>query len=108
MAINKTFLPLNSSTVSLHFTSTNMSSHDLNLTASSDTKPKPTVLIAEKLSESGLELLRESTSIDCSYGLSPDQLAAKISSCDALIVRSGTKVFSFDEKIWDPLRTLNM
>ncbi|KAF3339250.1 D-3-phosphoglycerate dehydrogenase 1 [Carex littledalei] len=58
--------------------------------ATSDSKP--TVLIAEKLSESGLELLRNTTSVDCSYGLSPDQLAAKISSCDALIVRSGTKV----------------
>ncbi|KAJ4761148.1 D-3-phosphoglycerate dehydrogenase [Rhynchospora pubera] len=53
---------------------------------------KPTVLIAEKLSDSGLDLLRDSADVDCSYGLSPDQLAAKIASCDALIVRSGTKV----------------
>jgi D-3-phosphoglycerate dehydrogenase len=56
------------------------------------TSTKPTVLVAEKLSESGLKLLRESVSVECSYGLSPDQLAAKISSCDALIVRSGNKV----------------
>lgn len=30
--------------------------------------------------------------MDCSYDLSPQDLCAKISLCDALIVRSGTKV----------------
>ena len=30
--------------------------------------------------------------MDCSYNLSPDELCAKISLCDALMVRSGTKV----------------
>ncbi|KAJ1273208.1 hypothetical protein BS78_06G261700 [Paspalum vaginatum] len=53
---------------------------------------KPTVLVAEKLGAAGLELLREFANVDCSYGLSPDELRAKISLCDALIVRSGTKV----------------
>ncbi|WVZ87454.1 hypothetical protein U9M48_034089, partial [Paspalum notatum var. saurae] len=53
---------------------------------------KPTVLVAEKLGAAGLALLREFANVDCSYGLSPDELRAKISLCDALIVRSGTKV----------------
>ncbi|KAL5215341.1 hypothetical protein ABZP36_004493 [Zizania latifolia] len=53
---------------------------------------KPTVLVAEKLGAAGLELLREFANVDCSYGLSPEELRAKIPLCDALIVRSGTKV----------------
>jgi D-3-phosphoglycerate dehydrogenase / 2-oxoglutarate reductase len=53
---------------------------------------KPTVLVAEKLGAAGLGLLREFANVDCSYGLSPEELRAKISLCDALIVRSGTKV----------------
>lgn len=52
----------------------------------------PTVLVAEKLGEGGLELLRKFANVDCSYNLSPEELCAKISLCDALIVRSGTKV----------------
>ncbi|CAN6459720.1 unnamed protein product [Victoria cruziana] len=53
---------------------------------------KPTILVAEKLGEAGLEMLRSFGNVDCSYGLSKVDLCAKISSCDALIVRSGTKV----------------
>ncbi|MCO5613102.1 hypothetical protein L7F22_067376 [Adiantum nelumboides] len=52
----------------------------------------PTVLVAEKLGEGGLELLRKVANVDCSYNLSLEELCAKISLCDALIVRSGTKV----------------
>ncbi|KAK6945973.1 ACT domain [Dillenia turbinata] len=53
---------------------------------------KPTVLVAEKLSDAGLKLLKDFANVDCSYNLSPEELCTKISSCDALIVRSGTKV----------------
>jgi D-3-phosphoglycerate dehydrogenase len=53
---------------------------------------KPTVLVAEKLGEAGLELLKEFANVDCAYNLSPEELCTKISLCDALIVRSGTKV----------------
>ncbi|RWR82985.1 D-3-phosphoglycerate dehydrogenase 1, chloroplastic [Cinnamomum micranthum f. kanehirae] len=53
---------------------------------------KPTVLVAEKLGEAGLDLLRGFANVDCSYNLSPEELCTKISLCDALIVRSGTKV----------------
>lgn len=54
--------------------------------------PKPTILVSEKLGEAGLELLRSFGNVDCSYDLSPEDLCKKISLCDALIVRSGTKV----------------
>ncbi|PSR99808.1 D-3-phosphoglycerate dehydrogenase [Actinidia chinensis var. chinensis] len=53
---------------------------------------KPTILVAEKLGQAGLELLKGFANVDCSYNLSPEELCAKISLCDALIVRSGTKV----------------
>ncbi|XP_037479697.1 D-3-phosphoglycerate dehydrogenase 1, chloroplastic-like [Triticum dicoccoides] len=61
-------------------------------TAAVAVEGKPTVLVAEKLGAAGLALLREFANVDCSYGLSPEELRAKISLCDALIVRSGTKV----------------
>lgn len=53
---------------------------------------KPTVLVAEKLGEAGLELLKGFANVDCAYNLSAEELCTKISLCDALIVRSGTKV----------------
>lgn len=53
---------------------------------------KPTVLVAEKLGAAGIELLEKVAVVDCSYNLTPEDLCAKISLCDALIVRSGTKV----------------
>eukprot|EP00898_Chlorokybus_atmophyticus_P003208 jgi/Chlat1/3889/Chrsp26S08861 len=53
---------------------------------------KPTVLVAEKLGEAGLALLKQYANVDCSYDLTPEELCSKISLCDALIVRSGTKV----------------
>lgn len=53
---------------------------------------KPTVLVAEKLGEAGLQLLKNFANVDCSYNLSLEELCTKICLCDALIVRSGTKV----------------
>ncbi|KAK1576640.1 hypothetical protein Q3G72_015493 [Acer saccharum] len=53
---------------------------------------KPTILVSEKLGSAGIELLKGFGDVDCSYNLSPEQLCEKISRCDALIVRSGTKV----------------
>ncbi|WOK99939.1 D-3-phosphoglycerate dehydrogenase 1, chloroplastic [Canna indica] len=55
-------------------------------------EPKPRVLVAEKLGAAGLALLKGVADVDCSYNLSPEELRAKILLCDALIVRSGTKV----------------
>ncbi|KAI3463174.1 hypothetical protein Pfo_019837 [Paulownia fortunei] len=53
---------------------------------------KPTILVSEKLGEAGLDLLRTFGNVECLYNLSPEDLCAKIGECDALIVRSGTKV----------------
>ncbi|GBG68532.1 hypothetical protein CBR_g3076 [Chara braunii] len=53
---------------------------------------KPTILVAEKLDKQGIELLKEHGNVDCSYNLTLKDLCAKVSLCDALIVRSGTKV----------------
>jgi D-3-phosphoglycerate dehydrogenase len=53
---------------------------------------RPTILVAEKLGDAGLQLLKKVANVDCSYNLSPEELCTKISLCDALIVRSGTKV----------------
>uniref|UniRef100_A0A0D9X8F2 D-3-phosphoglycerate dehydrogenase n=1 Tax=Leersia perrieri TaxID=77586 RepID=A0A0D9X8F2_9ORYZ len=54
--------------------------------------PKPAVLVAEKLSEAGLAVLRGFADVECAYGMSPSELLAKVAQFDALIVRSGTKV----------------
>ncbi|GAB2247722.1 hypothetical protein Droror1_Dr00007604 [Drosera rotundifolia] len=54
--------------------------------------PRPSILVSEKLGEAGIEVLRQFADVDCSYDLSPDDLCDRISRCDALIVRSGTKV----------------
>jgi D-3-phosphoglycerate dehydrogenase len=37
-------------------------------------------------------MLTPHANVDCSYDLKPEELCAKISLCDAIIVRSGTKV----------------
>ncbi|KAL8458824.1 hypothetical protein ACS0TY_036360 [Phlomoides rotata] len=67
------------------------------VTRSRDSDPavkstKPTILVSEKLGEAGLDLLRGFGDVECLYNLSPEELCSKIAECDALIVRSGTKV----------------
>ncbi|ESW14139.1 hypothetical protein PHAVU_008G256300 [Phaseolus vulgaris] len=53
---------------------------------------RPTILVSEKLGEAGLEVLRSMGHVECAYDLSQEELCSKISCCDALIVRSATKV----------------
>nr|POF21132.1 d-3-phosphoglycerate dehydrogenase 1, chloroplastic [Quercus suber] len=50
--------------------------------ASGSLDAKSTALVAEKLSEAGLKLLKEFANVDCSYNLSPEELCTKISLCD--------------------------
>jgi len=50
------------------------------------------VLIAERLSETGIERLREHVDVDVKLGLSQEELAEVIGEYDALVVRSATKV----------------
>jgi len=63
-----------------------------NVVSVNDENEKPTILVSEKLGEAGLQVLRQLGHVECAYDLSPEDLCKKISSCDALIVRSGTKV----------------
>lgn len=49
------------------------------------------VLVAEKIADSGIELLKKEFDVDVITGLSPEELVEKIPAYDALIVRSATK-----------------
>jgi len=40
----------------------------------------------------GIDMLKKTANVDASYGLSPEELKAKVALSDALIVRSATKV----------------
>ncbi|QDS72051.1 hypothetical protein FKW77_002564 [Venturia effusa] len=53
---------------------------------------RPKVLIPEKVSPDGLELLKKTLDIDERKGLTPEELIAVIPDYEALIVRSETKV----------------
>jgi D-3-phosphoglycerate dehydrogenase len=53
---------------------------------------KPTILVAEKLGAGGIDLLKTVGEVDCSYGLSKEELLEKIKTVDAIVIRSGTKV----------------
>ena len=50
------------------------------------------VLVTEKLSEAGLELLRQRFQVDVREDLAHGDLAAEIAPYDALVIRSGTRV----------------
>ena len=60
--------------------------------AASAAAGRPTVLVTEKLGPAGLDLLRAFANVDCSYELTAEELRAKVSLVDALVVRSGTRV----------------
>ncbi len=49
------------------------------------------VLVAEKIAESGITLLKEQFEVDVKTDLTPEQLVAEIGAYDALIVRSATR-----------------
>eukprot|EP00198_Chlamydomonas_reinhardtii_P003095 XP_001692431.1 D-3-phosphoglycerate dehydrogenase [Chlamydomonas reinhardtii] len=52
---------------------------------------RATVLVTEKLGDAGLDRLRLTCNVETAYGLTQEELCAKVSLVDALIVRSGTK-----------------
>ncbi|CAM8998807.1 unnamed protein product [Rhodiola kirilowii] len=86
----------------LHSTFTNPLSHPLSSSSPSRRRAhflvlttltaKPTILVADHLDEAGITLLKKYANVDCSYDLTSEELCTKISLCDALIVRSGTRV----------------
>ncbi|XP_044496063.1 D-3-phosphoglycerate dehydrogenase 1, chloroplastic-like [Mangifera indica] len=53
---------------------------------------RPSILVSEKLGDAGIQVLSGFGKVECCYNLSREELCAKISKFDALIVRSGTKV----------------
>lgn len=55
-------------------------------------KPRPKVLVPEKLSSDGLTLLRASLDVDERKGLSSEELLGLIPAYDALVIRSETRV----------------
>lgn len=57
-----------------------------------DTKARPKVLVAEKLSPEGIALLRAKLEVDERQNLTSDDLLYIIPQYDALLVRSETKV----------------
>jgi D-3-phosphoglycerate dehydrogenase len=50
------------------------------------------VLVADKLHEDGVKLLKEFAEVEVATGLKPEELMGKVSDCDVLVVRSATKV----------------
>jgi D-3-phosphoglycerate dehydrogenase len=50
------------------------------------------VLVADKIHEDGVKLLREFAEVEVATGLKPDELMERVRDCDILVVRSATKV----------------
>ncbi|HAV10188.1 MAG TPA: phosphoglycerate dehydrogenase [Dehalococcoidia bacterium] len=50
------------------------------------------ILVADQLSDAGIEILRQCAQVDVRTGLKPDQLRSIVGDYEALIVRSQTKV----------------
>ena len=66
------------------------------------------VLVSDKLSDEGLALLKAEEEIEVEHrpGIDPDELRRIIPDCDALIVRSGTKVTADLLEAADKLRVI--
>src|SRR3989338_9899643 len=52
------------------------------------------ILISDKLAQEGIDILKGTPgfTVDCKYGLPPEELKKIIKEYDALIIRSGTQV----------------
>jgi|APGre2960657444_1045066.scaffolds.fasta_scaffold00278_11 hypothetical protein len=69
--------------------------------AVADGQGKLTILVAEKLGKAGIDMLRAYGTVVEAFDMSQADLCAKVSLCDALIVRSATKVRSdARQRIW--------
>ncbi|XP_044414589.1 D-3-phosphoglycerate dehydrogenase 3, chloroplastic-like [Triticum aestivum] len=53
---------------------------------------RPTMLVTKKLGAAGLELLWGSANVYCAYELTPEELRAKVSLVEVLVVHSATRV----------------
>ena len=52
----------------------------------------PKILVADKLSEEGLNILKNAADVDVKAGLSKEEIMATIGEYEALVVRSSTQV----------------
>ena len=50
------------------------------------------VLVAEKIGDSGVELLRDHFDVEVGVGWSPEQLTERIADFDGILIRSATKL----------------
>ena len=55
-------------------------------------RPSPKVLVAEKIGDPGVELLREHFDVDVGIGWSAEELADRIGEYDGVLIRSATKL----------------
>jgi D-3-phosphoglycerate dehydrogenase len=55
-------------------------------------EPKPKVLVAEKIGDSGVELLERHFDVDLGVGWTRDELAERIGDYDGILIRSATKL----------------
>jgi D-3-phosphoglycerate dehydrogenase len=53
---------------------------------------RPRVLVAEKIGDSGVQLLEQHFDVDLGIGWSPEELAEKIGDYDGILIRSATKL----------------
>ncbi len=53
---------------------------------------RPRVLVAEKIGDSGIELLREHFDVDVGAGWTRDELADRVGDYDGILIRSATKL----------------
>jgi D-3-phosphoglycerate dehydrogenase len=53
---------------------------------------RPKILVAEKIADTGVELLRERFDVDVGTDWTPEQLAERIGDYDGLLIRSATQV----------------
>ena len=53
---------------------------------------EPRILVADPIASDGLEELKLIGAVDVAVGASPEELLDRIAGCDALVVRSETKV----------------
>ena len=53
---------------------------------------RPKILVAEKIADTGVDLLRERFDVDVGTDWTPEQLADRIGDYDGLLIRSATQV----------------
>jgi D-3-phosphoglycerate dehydrogenase len=64
------------------------------MSAAVSTDGRPRVLVAEKIGDSGIELLRQHFDVELGIGWSREELAEQIGSFDGILIRSATKLDS--------------